>query len=647
MYSPPRNGFSHIGRWHCVIYPASDGPKLRELGTWQDSLEPLCFIFAMPCILRSKQKIGGSEQYKPSVSFLTASETHAPITYPLFKSFVGPVYTFFLRVTAFSVQPFNFCVPPLHLFSLFSSCMIVPMNPYNHPEYPAHALLAEHPGSFNSSLRDGRHDEQGSQSESEDGAGYAYPDSHRIELEMEEDPNASLTIQTLNTDGTPKRPMNAFMIFARRRRPQVSAENQSMRTGEISKILSREWVAMDMSEKQFYLDQAKLLKENFNNKYPDYVYRRRPNNTRKKRRTDPGTSKPLEHPVAVDQLADELPQADYGDTSPIDSEDQVMEGVPQNLRYPSLESDIHHGTEYDIQRGVASSHSRSSSYHPPDNSYRQMGASGTRLSYISPPHGRATPDMAVVPPAASARLLDSVNHASQFPSYLHNVQSHHHPSLYSSETNSAHGFWDASATTRGDQGRPPSWVSGSHDRSAVPMDDKSHLYPSVSPHPWNGNVSPAPVGTSSVSGPHTPNYAFPTLNSPFYPNQGHLQGNYNPSSSSPSNSAQPYTTSSQMQSNSLGTRQSSGHGYENRSFSPLPPINPSYSQSNSHDMQSYHHQQIRNPTAPSQMSLPTVQTISQATYRQSHPLHPSPPAGSGADLSSHIGYWSGDKMDNQ
>jgi transcription factor SOX9 (SOX group E) len=40
--------------------------------------------------------------------------------------------------------------------------------------------------------------------------------------------------------------MNAFMIFARRRRPQVSAKNQSMRTGEISKILSKEWNAMEL-----------------------------------------------------------------------------------------------------------------------------------------------------------------------------------------------------------------------------------------------------------------------------------------------------------------------------------------------------------------------------------------------------------------
>ena len=61
-----------------------------------------------------------------------------------------------------------------------------------------------------------------------------------------DDSNAALTSQTLNADGTPKRPMNAFMIFARRRRPQVAAENQSMRTGEVSKLLSREWNGMGM-----------------------------------------------------------------------------------------------------------------------------------------------------------------------------------------------------------------------------------------------------------------------------------------------------------------------------------------------------------------------------------------------------------------
>lgn len=35
------------------------------------------------------------------------------------------------------------------------------------------------------------------------------------------DCNAQLRSQQLNSDGTPKRPMNAFMIFARKRRPMV------------------------------------------------------------------------------------------------------------------------------------------------------------------------------------------------------------------------------------------------------------------------------------------------------------------------------------------------------------------------------------------------------------------------------------------
>lgn len=65
--------------------------------------------------------------------------------------------------------------------------------------------------------------------------------------------DARLTAQTLNSDGTPKRPMNAFMIFARKRRPQVSAANQMMRTGEISKLLSREWNTMDMASRDFSL----------------------------------------------------------------------------------------------------------------------------------------------------------------------------------------------------------------------------------------------------------------------------------------------------------------------------------------------------------------------------------------------------------
>ncbi|KAF8902003.1 hypothetical protein CPB85DRAFT_1438844 [Mucidula mucida] len=155
-----------------------------------------------------------------------------------------------------------------------------------------------------------RRDDRGSQSGSDDG----YYNDTKPSDDNEED--GSLTSQSLNADGTPKRPMNAFMIFARRRRPQVSAENQSMRTGEISKILSKEWTTMSTTDKQFYLDQAKQLKENFNSKYPDYVYRRRPNNSRKKRKTDP-----LGRPDAAELGDDMNPLGDFGEPSPSEASD--------------------------------------------------------------------------------------------------------------------------------------------------------------------------------------------------------------------------------------------------------------------------------------------------------------------------------------
>jgi hypothetical protein len=59
-----------------------------------------------------------------------------------------------------------------------------------------------------------------------------------------DDPNDPLVSQTLNADGTPKRPMNAFMIFARKRRPELGAQHAQLRTGEISKLLSKEWSTM-------------------------------------------------------------------------------------------------------------------------------------------------------------------------------------------------------------------------------------------------------------------------------------------------------------------------------------------------------------------------------------------------------------------
>ncbi|KAF8990800.1 hypothetical protein BDQ17DRAFT_1468582 [Cyathus striatus] len=76
-----------------------------------------------------------------------------------------------------------------------------------------------------------------------------------------------------------KRPSNSFMIYAGIRRKEFSAANQnSLITGRVSKLLSKEWKALPQEEKSYYqnlhktvvLDQHKILN-------PGYAYTRKPN----------------------------------------------------------------------------------------------------------------------------------------------------------------------------------------------------------------------------------------------------------------------------------------------------------------------------------------------------------------------------------
>ncbi|KAJ7202114.1 hypothetical protein GGX14DRAFT_699279 [Mycena pura] len=197
-----------------------------------------------------------------------------------------------------------------------------------------------------------------------------YPYTKMDDADPDEDPNAALTSQTLNADGTPKRPMNAFMIFARRRRPQVSAENQSMRTGDISKILSQEWKAMQPSEKQFYQTQAKQLKESFNTKYPDYVYRRRPNNTRKRRKPD--ADAPL---AGRDRDTDDAESSPDAEDAPPLPDHTSHAGYYGRSMHGAGASSYSYGSPYNGggygSSSHAHAHARTASYpYPPTDTYR-------------------------------------------------------------------------------------------------------------------------------------------------------------------------------------------------------------------------------------------------------------------------------------
>lgn len=73
-----------------------------------------------------------------------------------------------------------------------------------------------------------------------------------------------------------KRPMNAFMVWAREKRPEIAKKFPDLNNAEVSEKLGSAWNALDVKDKQPYYDEAQRLKAEHQRLYPDWVYEPKP-----------------------------------------------------------------------------------------------------------------------------------------------------------------------------------------------------------------------------------------------------------------------------------------------------------------------------------------------------------------------------------
>ena len=104
------------------------------------------------------------------------------------------------------------------------------------------------------------------------------PTSHNQNIMRLQQQNISLPPQ-IKTQPMPKqsikRPMNAFMIWAKTERRNLQRIHPDLDNCSISKILGTRWKEMEGEEKQFYYEQQAALTKLHMDKYPGYKYRPR------------------------------------------------------------------------------------------------------------------------------------------------------------------------------------------------------------------------------------------------------------------------------------------------------------------------------------------------------------------------------------